>query len=101
MKSAWRPPNMDMYSGCYIQNMDIYIYIPDVISRIWIYIYILWILVIWVPMLQMDRSNVVTALQTRWPYKRFSFLINNHKHMFFVIICHLRGFGSMQNTPTL
>ena len=27
---------MDMYSGCYIQNMDIYI--PDVISRIWIYI---------------------------------------------------------------
>ena len=24
IKSAWRPPNMDMYSGCYIQNMDIY-----------------------------------------------------------------------------
>ena len=40
IKSAWRPPNMDMYSGCciqnmdmysgcYIQNMDIYIYILD------------------------------------------------------------------------
>ena len=27
-----------MYSGCYIKNMYIYIYIPDVISRIWIYI---------------------------------------------------------------
>ena len=23
IKSAWRPPNMDMYSGCCIQNMDI------------------------------------------------------------------------------
>jgi hypothetical protein len=36
IKSAWRPPNMDMYSGCYIQNMDIY-------SGTYIYISILWI----------------------------------------------------------
>ena len=60
IKSAWRPPDMDMYSGCYIQNMDIYIYIysgiyihiMDITSRIYIQI-----LVIWVPMLQMDRSE--------------------------------------------
>jgi hypothetical protein len=71
IKSAWRPPSMDMYSGCYIQNMDIYIYIMDfgnlgtnvangsiriltldITSRIYIQI-----LVIWVPMLQMDRSE--------------------------------------------
>jgi hypothetical protein len=75
---------MHMYSGCYIQNMDIYIYIwmlypedgylymldlgnlgtnvangsiriltLDITSRIYIYIYF----VIWVPMLQMDRSE--------------------------------------------
>ena len=24
IKSAWRPPNMDMYSGCYIQNINIF-----------------------------------------------------------------------------
>jgi hypothetical protein len=82
IKSAWRPPNMDMYSGCYIKNMDIYIYIYsgcyiqnmdififdfvnlgtnvanesiriltlDIPSRIYIQT-----LVIWVPMLQMNR----------------------------------------------
>ena len=46
IKSAWRPPNMDMYSGCYIQNMDIYsgtyiyiyIHIMDITSRIYIHI---------------------------------------------------------------
>jgi len=71
IKSAWRPPNMDMYSGCYIHIMDIYIYILDlgnlgtnvangsiriltldIASRIYIQI-----LVIWVKMLQMDRSE--------------------------------------------
>ena len=69
IKSAWRPPNMDMYSGCYIQNMDIYIMdfgnlgtnVPngsiriltlDITSRIYIKIWI-----IWVPRLQMDRSE--------------------------------------------
>jgi hypothetical protein len=60
IKSAWRPPNMDMYSGCYIHNMDIYIpeyiyiyiHIMNITSRIYIQIW-----VIWVPMLQMDRSG--------------------------------------------
>ena len=69
IKSAWRPPNMDMYSGCYIQNMDVYsldfgnlgtnvangsirILTLDITSRIYIQIR-----VIWVPMLQMDRSE--------------------------------------------
>ena len=63
--------NMDIYSGCFIQNMDIYKYIMDfgnlgtnvangsiriltldITSRIYIQV-----LVIWVPMLQMDRSE--------------------------------------------
>ena len=61
--------NMDIYSGCYIQNMDIYILdfsnlgtnvangsirilTLDITSRIYIQIW-----VIWVPMLQMDRSE--------------------------------------------
>ena len=73
---------MHMYSGWYIHIMDIYIYILDVISRIGIYILDLGnlgtnvangsiriltlditsriniqIWVIWVPMLQMDRSE--------------------------------------------
>jgi hypothetical protein len=34
IKSAWRPPNMDMYSGCYINIMDIYIPEYIYISRI-------------------------------------------------------------------
>jgi hypothetical protein len=38
IKSAWRPPNMDMYSGCYIHNMDIYIY-TYIFRSIYIYPY--------------------------------------------------------------